>query len=78
MIDDAHSVFVRELYEGLDGTDVFMLQNGLIDKGYDCGVPDGVYNAQTVLAVNELKEANGLATDGVADADVWQILLQWC
>jgi peptidoglycan hydrolase-like protein with peptidoglycan-binding domain len=53
-----------------------MMQTGLQDMGIDCGVPDGDFGTQTERGVNDLRESVGLPTDGVVDADVWQIIFQ--
>ena len=73
---DSVEVTVRVLRKGDLGRDVFLLQTGLQDMGIDCGIPDGDFGTHTELAVNELKEAIGLPMDGIADGDVWQIILQ--
>ena len=69
-------ITVRVLRNGDLGRDVFLLQTGLQDMGIDCGIPDGDFGDNTEMAVNELKETIGLPMDGVADADVWQIVFQ--
>ena len=74
--DDSCEITVRVLRRGDLGRDVFLLQTGLQDMGIDCGVPDGDFGAHTEEAVNELKETVGLPMDGIADADVWQIIFQ--
>ena len=73
---DSCEITVRILSEGDLGRDVFLLQTGLQDMGIDCGIPDGDFGPHTEMAVNELKETIGLPMDGVADADVWQIIFQ--
>ena len=69
-------ITVRVLRKGDLGRDVFLLQTGLQDMGIDCGIPDGDFGSHTEEAVNELKETVGLPMDGIADADVWQIIFQ--
>ena len=73
---DSCDITVRVLRKGDLGRDVFLLQTGLQDMGIDCGIPDGDFGDNTEMAVNELKETVGLPMDGVADADVWQIVFQ--
>ena len=73
---DSCDITVRVLRKGDLGRDVFLLQTGLQDMGIDCGIPDGDFGDNTEMAVNELKETVGLPMDGVADADVWQIIFQ--
>lgn len=69
-------ITVRVLHVGDKGRDVFIAQSALSDMGDDCGKPDGDFGPLTEQAVNDLKERVGLETDGVIDADVWQILFQ--
>ena len=73
---DTATVTVRVLRKGDIGRDVFMLQTGLNDMGIECGIPDGDFGRLTEAGVNDLKESIGLPMDGVADADVWQIVFQ--
>ena len=74
--DESCEITVRVLRKGDKGRDVFLLQNGLSDMGIDTGIPDGDFGKQTEAAVNQLRRNIGLETDGVANADVWQILFQ--
>ncbi len=53
-----------------------MLQCGLQDMGFDCGLPDGDFGCNTEEAVRELQRANGLDPSGVADAAVWLAVLR--
>lgn len=66
---------VRVLHKGCLGRDVFMLQCGLFDMGFDCGMPDGDFGVNTEEAVKELQKKHDLEQTGVADGDVWQIVL---
>ena len=68
-------VKVRVLKKGCLGRDVFLLQCGLTDAGYGCGVPDGDFGRNTEKAVKELQKANSMDETGVADWFVWQTLL---
>ena len=70
------SVTVRTLKRGDLGRDVFLLQCGLMDMRYDCGVPDGDFGLITEEAVNELQRAYGLEPTGIADNAVWTIILK--
>lgn len=70
------SVAVRSLKRGDLGRDVFLLQCGLMDMRYDCGVPDGDFGLITEEAVNELQRAYGLEPTGIADQSVWTIILK--
>lgn len=73
---DECTINVRVLHKGDLGRDVFLLQCGLFDMGYDCGMPDGDFGVNTQEAVKELQRANKVAADGVADWFVWQTVLQ--
>lgn len=68
-------VNVRVLHKGCLGRDVFLLQAGLFDMGYDCGIPDGDFGVNTEGAVKELQRANNVDATGVADWFVWQTVL---
>ena len=70
------SVAVRTLKRGDLGRDVFLLQCGLMDMRYDCGVPDGDFGLITEEAVNEFQRAYGLEPTGTADNAVWSIILK--
>ena len=71
----ACKVDVRVLCKGFLGRDVFLLQAGLLDMGYDCGLPDGDFGCNTEEAVKELQRANNIEPTGVADWFVWQTIL---
>lgn len=68
-------VKVRVLQKGCLGRDVFILQCGLTDAGYRCGIPDGDFGRNTENAVKELQKANSMDETGIADWFVWQTLL---
>ena len=68
-------VNVRILSKGTKGRDVFLLQAGLFDMGYDCGIPDGDFGRNTEAAVKELQKANDIDVTGTADWFVWQTVL---
>lgn len=74
--EETCSVNVRILHKGCLGRDVFLLQAGLFDMGYDCGIPDGDFGVNTEAAVKELQRANKMDETGVADWFVWQTVLQ--
>lgn len=73
--DEYCTIKVRVLHKGNLGRDVFLLQAGLFDMGYDCGIPDGDFGVNTEAAVKELQRANKLDETGVADWFVWQTVL---
>lgn len=67
---------VRALKRGDTGRDVFLLQCGLSDMGYSCGVPDGDFGIKTESGLKELRDAKGLSGDIIADQIVWQIIIK--
>ena len=74
--EETCSVNVRILRKGCLGRDVFLLQAGLFDAGYDCGIPDGDFGVNTESAVKDLQRANSVEATGIADWFVWQTVLQ--
>ena len=68
-------ITVKVLSSGDKGRDVFLLQCGLTDMGFTCGVPDGDFGPLTMCAVNELRTELGLQPTGIADQEVWQALV---
>lgn len=73
--EETCSVNVRILCKGCMGRDVFLLQAGLFDMGYDCGIPDGDFGVNTEAAVKDLQKANNVDATGIADWFVWQTIL---
>lgn len=67
---------VRVLKQGDLGRDVYILQCGLIDMRFDCGVPDGDFGLNTKEAVAELQRAYDLPATGIADSYVWQTIMR--
>ena len=74
IVSETCNVTVRVLKQGCMGRDVFLLQCGLTDMGYKCGIPDGDFGKNTKKAVNELRKANKLEETGIADWFVWQTI----
>lgn len=74
--DAVCSVDVRILSQGCLGRDVFLLQCGLQDMGFDCGMPDGDFGVNTKEAVLSLQRDSGMIPSGIADAPVWQTILR--
>lgn len=70
------TVPVRTLRKGNLGRDVFLLQCGLMDMRFDCGVPDGDFGLITEEAVSKLQRKNDLEPTGIADQAVWTIVLR--
>ena len=73
--DETCSVNVRVLHKGSLGRDVYLLQAGLFDMGFDCGMPDGDFGVNTESAVKQLQKANNVEETGTADWFVWQTVL---
>lgn len=73
--EETCAVNVRTLKRGSLGRDVFLLQVGLLDMGFDCGLPDGDFGRNTEEAVRRLQNDNCLEETGVADWFVWQTIL---
>lgn len=69
-------VTVRELKQGDLGRDVFLLQCGLNDMKFTCGVPDGDFGLNTKEAVCELQRKYNLEPSGIADKAVWDTILK--
>ena len=62
------------LRQGDKGEAVKAMQRTLIDLGYLRGTADGVFGAQTYLALKAFQSNNGLPADGVAGAKTLSIL----
>ena len=73
--EDTCVVNVRVLHKGCLDRDVFLLQAGLFDMGYDCGIPDGDFGVNTESAVKQLQKVCGLEVNGTADWFAWQTVL---
>ena len=69
------SITVRVLKRGDLGRDVFLLQCGLLDMGFNCGTPDGDFGKNTEAAVQDLQKANNINPDGIAGQKEWQIIM---
>ena len=51
--------------QGDKSQEIAQIQEKLLLQGYDIGIPDGVYGAQTVAAVKQFQQKLGLTPDGV-------------
>jgi peptidoglycan hydrolase-like protein with peptidoglycan-binding domain len=49
----------------MTGDDIKTLQTYLNNKGYDCGLVDGIFGNKTKQAVIKFQIANGLKGDGI-------------
>ena len=70
------SVTHRPLRYGSSGEDVKTLQTQLTELGYYKGKISGNYLDSTKKAVTDLQKKNGLEADGVADADLQDMLAE--
>ena len=63
---------------GDTGLWVKVMQTVLIGKGYTCGIygADGDYGVQTKIALYEFQKAEGLETNCICNAPVWEKLLE--
>ncbi len=62
------------LRRGSRGPQVEMLQLALNRAGYQTGVPDGIFGANTENAVIRFQRANGLSPDGIVGPQTWKKL----
>lgn len=74
-VEEICTVNVRVLHKGCLGRDVFLLQCGLNDMGFNCGKPDGDFGMNTEKAVKELQRAATMEQTGIANADIWDFVL---
>ena len=67
----------QKLYWGKRNNDVKILQQLLIQQGYDLGIwgADGHYGNATYNAVRKFQKDKGLDVDGVCGAQTWNALL---
>lgn len=56
------------------GDDVALMQQTLLDMGYNCGWVDGLYGPRTMRGVIAFQEANGLPATGIADKTTLELL----
>lgn len=54
------------LQQGDENDDVALLQQALLDLGYDVGEPDGIFGPGTQEAVQQFQADTGLEADGIA------------
>ncbi|MDE7454735.1 MAG: peptidoglycan-binding protein [Clostridia bacterium] len=60
------------LRQGSKGTYVRYLQEKLTSKLYNVGTIDGIFGGNTLQAVKEFQQENGLTVDGIVGANTWQ------
>ena len=75
-VSNTCEVTVRVLKQGDLGRDVFLLQCGLNDMNFTCGVADGDFGVNTKEAVCDLQRKYGIAPNGIADEEVWSVILK--
>ncbi len=56
------------------GTDVETFQTTIANKGFDCGVIDGIFGPKSELACREYQRTHGLAVDGICGPITWASL----
>lgn len=71
--DDTISEYIT-LSQGSYGSDVYSLQQRLIQLKYMAGSPDGYYGSATVQAVKAFERAHGRSETGIATAALQKIL----
>lgn len=60
---------------GSRGNYVCILQDGLINLGYNTGGLDGVFGSRTNNSVREFQRANELSVDGIVGPITWRTLM---
>jgi len=70
----AYQISNTELYPGMYGEDVMMLQQALYELGFLTVWPDGSYGNYTVRAVKKFQMYNSMYMTGTADADVLSLI----
>lgn len=73
--------FFREMHLSdppIMGEDVQELESRLQELGFNPGVLDGVFDAETAEAIKKLQTANNLPATGIVDKDTWVALGQDC
>jgi N-acetylmuramoyl-L-alanine amidase len=60
----------------ISGDDVLMLQDRLLELGYDAGRPNGLFGAQTEQALRSFQREYGLTVDGICGAETVRALRQ--
>lgn len=56
------------------GDDVVALQRRLLELGFDCGKPDGVFGGQTSAALRDFQRNTGLSADGTCGPSTFKAL----
>ncbi|MCH3914617.1 MAG: NlpC/P60 family protein [Acidaminococcaceae bacterium] len=61
--------------QGQSGPEIVAIQEKLLMEGYDIGIPDGVFGAQTTAAVKKYQSSVGLTPDGVVGSYTYSKLM---
>ena len=64
-----------EVRKKAEGNLTELIQQCLINKGYDCGEIDGKFGVKTETAVMAFQKAKGLTIDGIVGKQTWKALL---
>lgn len=64
----------QPLRRGSKNTAVKVLQQGLANKGFNPGYPDGIFGRKTSLAVRNFQRASGLVVDSIVGPATWKAL----
>ncbi len=64
----------RTLRYGMQGEDVALVQQRLIELGFLSGSADGEYGTSTMKAVKAFQQRNGLSADGIAGTKTYKVL----
>jgi peptidoglycan hydrolase-like protein with peptidoglycan-binding domain len=70
----AETVKRQPLRRGSKNTAVKVLQQGLANKGFNPGYPDGIFGRKTALAVRNFQRASGLVVDSIVGPATWKAL----
>ena len=63
-----------EVKKGTKNDDARLVQKRLIDLGYLSGSADGIFGTQSVAALKEFQQANGLKADGICGSGTRKVL----
>ncbi len=62
------------VHKGHKGSEVVLVQKGLIAEGYLKGEPDGIFGQATEDALKKLQKDKGFEVTGQVDTDIWGVL----
>lgn len=68
------AAYSKKLTRGTKGEQVKLVQQRLTDLGYFSGPISGNYMNQTMEAVRQFQQLNGLKVDGITGEDTWNML----